>query len=238
MNTNLLLELIIFESQRLDIKSIINKSVQALVLEGNHSDLRYCSLIIKQGRMKRGDIIVASGSYCKILKIVNDRGEVLDEASAGMAIQVLGFKDLPKANDKVLGVPNEKEAKELLKLYDFFETVEEARSLESKIVEGTKIKFRNRRERRKFHSGKKEIVEQKYQSMLEDFIQKREELVEKGKDTSELDESIEKHREMMNRLISGDKTGLKIILKANDYGTLDTLMNHILKIRDSSGISV
>ena len=103
------------------------------------------------------------------------------------------------------------------------------------MTEENKIKFKNKREKRKFYSGKKEIIEQKHASMLEDMLLKLEELQEKGEDTAELEEKIEKQRTAIEKLKTGDKTGMKIMLKANDYGTLDTMVTHILNTKDSAG---
>lgn len=235
MNTGLLLELVLFEAERLKISANCRKAAQACAIEGRHVDLKNCAVILRNGVLHRGDWLVAANSYCKVQKILNDQGETLDSAVAGMAVQVVGFKTLPKTSEKLIVVSNEREAKEYMKLHEHFISLEEAKTLSASQIEGTKIKFKNRKERRKFHSGKKEVIEQKYQSMLEEMLEEKARLEEKGQSTEEIDKRIEVHQQTIDRFKTGDKTGLKLFLKANDIGTLDTMLTHSLNIKDNQG---
>ena len=235
MNTTLLLELILFEAERLKIGANSSKQAQGYAIEGKHVDTKNCSMVLRQGNLQRGDFLISSSSYCKVHKIFSDRGDTVELASAGMAVQIQGFKSLPKTNEKLIAVRNEKEAKEFMKLRDHMTSLQEAKTLSATQVEGTKIKFKHWRERVKFYSGKKEIIEQKYQKMLEEMLEQKVELAEKGQPTDELERRIELHQQTMDRLKSGDKSGLKLYLKANDIGTLDTMITHAMNIKDSNG---
>lgn len=235
INTNMLLELLLFEADRLGISSIMSKPGQGVVLEGKQIDMKNCSLILRQGRVRRGDWLVAQDTYCKVVKITDDLGKVLEVASAGMAVQIHGFKTLPKANEKLVVVENEKEAKEYMKVSEYFRTLANARTIRNETVSGTKIKFDSGRERRKFHSGNKAMIEQIYLKKLDQLQEKRDLLVAKSKDTTELDQTIRDTQQALEKIQKGDKSGKKLMIKADDLGTLDTMVSHAMNIKDSFG---
>jgi len=234
-NTSLLLELVLFEADRLGVKAVTSGSAQAYVLEGKHTDTKNTALIIRKGRLKRGDILIGPNSYCKALKIVDDRGKVLEEAHAGMTVLVQGFKTLPKANDRIITVSSEREAKEYMKIREHAISIQELKSMEGEVIEGTKLKLKNRRERRMLHSGKKEVIEQLYNKKMEELLEQREQILENKKSTEEIDAKIEEHKKTIERFNAKDKVGCKLMFKANDMGTLDTMVTHALNIKDSTG---
>lgn len=67
-------------------------------------------------------------------------------------------------------VKNEKQAKMCVNLQKFLDEIKNFKEMQDKQQVGTKISFRNRRERQKFYSGKKEEIEAKYQNMKEELL--------------------------------------------------------------------
>lgn len=58
----------------------------------------------------------------------------------------------------------------MIEMKDFYRSIQDMKLINSsEWSTGTKIKFRNRRERRKFYSGKKESVKIKYTTMRDEF---------------------------------------------------------------------
>ena len=72
--------------------------------------------------------------------------------------------------------------------------------------------------------------------MLEEILEEMFELAEKGQPTRELECRIQLHQQTMDRLKSGDKSGLMLYLKAIDLGALDTIIAHsmIKKFRNGT----
>lgn len=66
-------------------------------------------------------------------------------------------------------VAKEKHAKLAVELNQFLESLEEIKEDMKNQKEGLKIKFRNRRERKNFYSGKIEEIFAKYEEMKEEF---------------------------------------------------------------------
>ena len=67
-------------------------------------------------------------------------------------------------------VKNEKLAKKIVDCKNFMKNLTELKNLDkSDITKCTKIKFKNRRERMKFYSGKTEQIKEKYERMRNEF---------------------------------------------------------------------
>lgn len=53
---------------------------------------------------------------CKVKSMYDEKGRVMDRAGLSKAVQVMGWKELPRAGDEVLQVNSEQRAKELVEL--------------------------------------------------------------------------------------------------------------------------
>lgn len=69
INTDMLLELLLFETKRLDIKGYDETYAECVAMEckfNEESDRKLCSLIIRDGSLNKGDWVVAGNSYGKV----------------------------------------------------------------------------------------------------------------------------------------------------------------------------
>lgn len=69
-------------------------------------------LVVQNGTLKIGDIIVSSGIYGKVKSIINLLSQKVILATPSSVVQVLGFPSLPNAGSAFHVVPNDKEAKQ------------------------------------------------------------------------------------------------------------------------------
>lgn len=98
-NVDLLIELILEQWREMGVKAECNCNMEATVLEANptESDMNSATLLLQKGQLNVGDFIVAGSSYCRVKYIKDDRGNNLQHAGPGEAVEVVGFKELPSS---------------------------------------------------------------------------------------------------------------------------------------------
>jgi translation initiation factor IF-2 len=69
------------------------------------------TLLVQNGTLRVGDIIVAGSSLGKVRAMVDDRGRRVKEASPSFAVEVLGLGEVPAAGDEFQIYKDEKEAR-------------------------------------------------------------------------------------------------------------------------------
>ncbi|KAI9224376.1 P-loop containing nucleoside triphosphate hydrolase protein [Blastocladiella britannica] len=69
------------------------------------------TVLIKDGTLRTGDIVVAGTAWCKVRSMNDDQGKSLTVAPPATPVEVLGWKDLPAAGERVVQVPSEDAAK-------------------------------------------------------------------------------------------------------------------------------
>ena len=65
------------------------------------------SVIVQQGTLRRGCVLVAGRSWAKVRFLFDEQDKALEEAGPSRAVQVVGWKDLPSAGEELLEVESE-----------------------------------------------------------------------------------------------------------------------------------
>jgi len=101
-----LLETILLVSSDLNLIYDENTSPAAYIIE-TKKDRRgiVVSAIIKNGKIKVGDILYASGRKIKVRSMYNDRGQNISEVIPSMPFELLGFKELPEVGSQIQSQP-------------------------------------------------------------------------------------------------------------------------------------
>jgi len=58
------------------------------------------SLLVKDGTLRKGDIVLAGTAYGRIRTIRDSQGRIIKAAAGGMAVEVLGLDGIPQAGDR------------------------------------------------------------------------------------------------------------------------------------------
>ncbi len=125
-NVDLLVELLLEESKRLNIKSDYKNQVEMQVIESysnNEQELKKTSVVVKSGILRKGNYVIFSGRSVKIMNILDYQGKKIDFAEPGDIVKIEGIKDLPQSCETLIGVPDHKYCKvyrELCKNSEFF----------------------------------------------------------------------------------------------------------------------
>jgi len=96
-----LLERVFLESEVLELKSHPTGPAHGVVLEAEiqQGKGKVAHLLVQDGCLKRGDVILAGEGYGKVRSIHDDRGNDLDEAGPSMPVEVTGLNELPSVGD-------------------------------------------------------------------------------------------------------------------------------------------
>jgi len=110
-----LLEMLLLESEVLELKANPDKKASGIVAEAHLSQGKgvVTTLIIQSGTLKDGDFIVVGPYYGKIRAMLNDRGKHIKEAGPSMPVEVIGVSDVPDAGEMFYVVDNEKQARDI-----------------------------------------------------------------------------------------------------------------------------
>ena len=114
---NQLLEMILLTAEIEELKADPEGKLEAVVIESRAD--RFCgpiaSLIIKNGTLRKGDLIEADGVSGKVKMLKNEWGKAVEAALPGDPVQVLGFVSIPDVGSIVLKSDEAKVKTETLK---------------------------------------------------------------------------------------------------------------------------
>ncbi|MBP9853926.1 MAG: translation initiation factor IF-2 [Candidatus Omnitrophica bacterium] len=110
-----MLEMIILESEMLELRANPNKRASGLVVEAHMSPGKgiVTTLIVQSGTLKEGDFLIMGPYYGKVKAIFDDRGKAIKSAGPSMPVEILGISNVPAAGEIFYVVDNEKKAREI-----------------------------------------------------------------------------------------------------------------------------
>ena len=114
-NLDKLEEMILLQSELLDLKANPDRAAEGVVVESKMERGRgsVATILVARGTLKTGDIFVAGGEWGRVRALIDDRGIQVSEAGPAMPIEVLGLNGSPEAGDEVAAVANEARAREV-----------------------------------------------------------------------------------------------------------------------------
>ncbi|MDP0494056.1 MAG: translation initiation factor IF-2, partial [Fusobacterium sp. JB021] len=116
MNLDDLLETILLTAEILELKANPKKRGKAVVLESK-LDAQVgpvADILIQEGNVKIGDVVVAGESYGKIRALIDDKGKKVNKAEMSQPVEIIGFNTVPDAGDSVYVIQNEQHAKRIV----------------------------------------------------------------------------------------------------------------------------
>ncbi|MGN0467531.1 MAG: translation initiation factor IF-2 [Acutalibacteraceae bacterium] len=111
-----LLESILLVAEVSDLKANPNRAAKGVVIEARLDKGRgpIATLLVQNGTLHAGDIIVAGSSVGRVRVMVNEKGRRLKEAGPSVPVEVMGLAETPNAGDQFDAVADEKLARELV----------------------------------------------------------------------------------------------------------------------------
>lgn len=110
-----LIEMILLETEMLELKADYQRSAVGMVVESRLSAGRGPTsvVLIEQGILRLQDIAVADIYFGKVRMLYDDRGNLIKEAPPATPVEIVGLDGVPSPGDKLLVVDSEKTAREI-----------------------------------------------------------------------------------------------------------------------------
>lgn len=114
---NELLELIILQSEMLELKANPDKLARGTVIESEldkgHGPVG--TVIIQEGTLKIQDPFISGMTFGRVRAMIDDKGQRIQTAPPATPVLVVGFQDVPHGGDRFIVTTEERYAKELSK---------------------------------------------------------------------------------------------------------------------------
>jgi len=111
-NLDTLLEMILTVAEMEDLNANPHRPAKGTVIEAHLDKARgpVATLLVQNGTLRVGDIVVAGSALGKVRAMIDDRGDRVEHATPSFAVEVLGLREVPRAGDEFDVFANEKEA--------------------------------------------------------------------------------------------------------------------------------
>ncbi len=115
MGIDALLDSVLVQAEVLDLKGVSDCAARGVVIESRLDRGRgaVMSVLVQQGTLNKGDIILAGLDYGRIRAMFDEAGKPILHAGPSIPVEVLGLSGLPQAGDDFIVVPDEKRAREV-----------------------------------------------------------------------------------------------------------------------------
>jgi len=112
-----LMEAILLVADNLDIRANPKGEVFGTVIEARIERGRgvVATLLVQNGSLKVGDVVVAGTSCGRLRAMFNHRGQKISTAGPSTPVSVMGLNEVPDAGDLFQIVPSEKEARDIIR---------------------------------------------------------------------------------------------------------------------------
>jgi translation initiation factor IF-2 len=111
-----LLENVLLVTEVAELKANPDHAAQGAVIEGEIDERRgvTATLLVQNGTLHVGDLVVIGEEYGKVRAMFNDRGERVREAGPSIPVAILGLPEVPKAGDYFEVVDSERAARDIV----------------------------------------------------------------------------------------------------------------------------
>lgn len=115
MGIDNLLDSVLVQSEVLELKAVTDAPARGVVIESRLDRGRgaVMSVLVQQGTLRKGDIILAGLEYGRIRALFDETGKPIESAGPSIPVEVLGLSGVPQAGDDFMIVPDEKRAREV-----------------------------------------------------------------------------------------------------------------------------
>lgn len=110
-----LLEAISLQAEVLELTAVPTAAAKGVVIESRVDKGRgtIATILVQQGTLKQGDLILAGQSYGRVRAMSNERGQVVTEAGPSTPVEILGLDTPPSAGDDFVVLTDERKAREV-----------------------------------------------------------------------------------------------------------------------------
>ncbi len=131
-----LLESVLLQAEVADLRARVEGSATGIVIEARLDKGRgpVATVLVQQGTLKQGDIILAGRETGRVRVINNDIGKTIKQAGPSTPVEIQGLSGVPVAGDELMVVTDERKAREVA-------TSRQGKSKEIKLAKQQKAKL-------------------------------------------------------------------------------------------------
>ena len=176
---DLLLETILLQAEMLELKANPNRNAEGSVIESKIEKGKgtVVSILIQNGTLKVGDIVVVGKEWGKVRALYDDEGTRLDKALPSFPVELIGLSGAPESGDKLVVVESESRAREVTQYRSRRKRIEDNSSIQRSTIDQM-IKDASE-EQKKLVSiiikadvhGSKEAIEQSLKKMNSELVE-------------------------------------------------------------------
>ena len=111
-----LLEMVILTAEVQELKANPNRRAKGTVIEARLDKTRgpVATLLVQNGTLKQGDIVIAGTSVGRVRVMTNDKGRTVKTAGPSVPVEITGLAEVPAPGDEFNAVTDERMARELV----------------------------------------------------------------------------------------------------------------------------
>ncbi len=108
-----LLEMIVLQSEVLELKANPDKPAKGFIIESRQETGRgpVATVLVAEGTLHTGEAVVAGMFHGKIRAMFDDKGNTIKEAGPSFPVEIIGLSGVPMAGDELVAVADEKDAR-------------------------------------------------------------------------------------------------------------------------------
>jgi translation initiation factor IF-2 len=105
--------MLVLVSEMEELSANPDRPAKGTVIEAHLDRTRgpVATLLVQNGTLRVGDVIVAGSVLGKIKAMIDDRGDRVEDATPSFAVEILGLGEVPAAGDEFEVYPSEREAR-------------------------------------------------------------------------------------------------------------------------------
>ena len=114
-NLDKLEEAILLQAEVLELKANPDRAADGVVVEAKLDPGRgsVATVLVQKGTLKVGDVLVAGAVWGRVRRLVDDRGNAVENAGPAFPVEILGLAGTPQAGDEFHVVESEARAREI-----------------------------------------------------------------------------------------------------------------------------
>ena len=116
MGLDNLLEMVLLTAEVQELKANPNRAAKGTVIEARLDKTRgpIATLLVQNGTLKQGDIIIAGTAVGRVRVMTNDKGRTVKTAGPSVPVEITGLAEVPAPGDEFNAVTDERMARELV----------------------------------------------------------------------------------------------------------------------------
>jgi translation initiation factor IF-2 len=111
-----LLEVVIMTAELAELRANPNRAAKGTVIEARLDKSRgpIATLLVQNGTLNHGDIIIAGTAVGRVRVMTNDKGRTVKQAGPSVPVEITGLAEVPAPGDEFAAVEDERMARQLV----------------------------------------------------------------------------------------------------------------------------